>query len=79
MTCPCQALPAKGDPNGHVTASAGTSGLGKAKRKRKHSLGKGNFCVFSRKSGKTFNCYRDEGTASRVAQRFGPRFGLRER
>lgn len=78
MTCPCgKALPAPGDPKGHVTASAGTAGLARARKPR--GVGAGKFCVFAKKSGKTLQCFSDEAKARRVATGFGSGFGLRER
>lgn len=70
MTCPCEALPAKGDPKG-----ATAEGLGKVKRTR--SIGKGAHCVVSKKTGRKLGCYRDQSTAEKVARGFGPRFEVR--
>lgn len=88
--CPCKAIPAVGDPKGHVTASAGVSGagdaplnfvpgVGKAPRQRAPKVYKGRFCVVSAKTGKTFNCFHAEETAEKMASRLGSKFKVRKK
>ena len=89
--CPCKAIPAAGDPKGHVTAEAGVSGLkgdaplnfvpgiGKPPRKRAPKSYKGKFCVVSVKTGKPFNCFHAEATAEKMASRLGSRFKVRKK
>jgi hypothetical protein len=72
MTCPCQALAARGDPKGGNVSSLG--GLGRAKRSAT-----GKHCVVSKKSGKTLGCFGSRAAAQKVARGFGPGFGLRSR
>jgi hypothetical protein len=85
--CPCRAIPAKGDPKGHVTANAlgGVEVIVRedapapAKKRRAKKTLRGSHCVVSVKSGKVFNCTHSEEAAERLAERLGPRFRVKSR
>lgn len=71
--CPCRAIPAKGDPQGHITA--GVSGVtAPVKKTRRPKVLRGSHCVISKKSGKPFNCTHSREAAEKLQQRLGDRF-----
>jgi len=76
--CECEALPAAGDEESDIRGPFFAEGK-KVRRKYLKNVGKGKFCVFSKKSGDLVRCYEKKKSAQRVARGFGTSFAVKKR